>query len=108
LSNQSTLEQSAHARLISEKRATLGKTYGIKVWCNWEHLGEHIRNSKQKKGGKRKPQNIKPHSPLERKSPGSLALGAHSITSLDGQNFYTYICLSPLSNIQSRDLLPSM
>ncbi len=23
---------------------TLGKAYGIKVWCYWEHIGEHIGN----------------------------------------------------------------
>jgi hypothetical protein len=24
--------------------STLGKAYVIKVWCYWEHLGEHIEN----------------------------------------------------------------
>ncbi len=29
---------------IGEKGRTLGKMYGIKARCYWEHLGEHIGN----------------------------------------------------------------
>jgi len=29
---------------ITENRRILGKPYGIKVCCYWEHLGEHIQN----------------------------------------------------------------
>jgi len=30
---------------IGERRTTFAKTYGIKVRCYGEHVGEHIRNS---------------------------------------------------------------
>jgi hypothetical protein len=56
-----------------KKRGTLGKTYGIKVWCNWEHLGEHIRNSKQKKKGeKENPKKSNLTLPLKEKALGLL------------------------------------
>jgi hypothetical protein len=29
---------------MGEKGRSLGKTYGIKARCYWEHLGEHIGN----------------------------------------------------------------
>jgi hypothetical protein len=31
---------------VVEKRTTLGKAYGMKVWCNWEPIGKHFGNLK--------------------------------------------------------------
>jgi len=55
---------------IGEKGRTLGKMYGIKARCYWEHLGEHIGNWKrtcweQRKNEKNPPQ--PPHPKLKRK-----------------------------------------
>lgn len=32
------------AYMIGEKKTTLGKTYGTKVWHYWENIGEHNEN----------------------------------------------------------------
>jgi hypothetical protein len=52
---------------IGEKGRTLGKMYGIKARCYWEHLGEHIGNlqgtGREHVGNKGKMKRILPNPP---------------------------------------------
>jgi len=61
---------------VSEKGKILGKTYGMKMWCYWKHLEEHIGNLM----GTTNP------CPPKRKTP-----------QLTEQNFCFKICLWPFS-----------
>jgi hypothetical protein len=75
----------------AEKRTTLGKAYGIKLRCHWEHFEEHIGNFLRTQGVSPPPQPMLP----KRKNLG--LLGACCITPLAEQNLYFYICMSPFS-----------
>jgi len=81
---------------IGEKGRTLGKTYGIKVRCYWEHIGNLMGTWKEHVGTKEKWKNPLPDGPPFKKLYNNKikALSACWAFPLTAWNFYFQNCLS--------------